>query len=137
VLRCAGHWTKISASSAITVSPRRRRLALYARFLPDQNIGSAETAAFLCQLARHLRGRVMVLWDGGNQHKGVPVRRFQQRHSAWEFLRFPGYAPDLLLREFVVSHAGFQAALASNCLMLALRVANSAAVSNWPRVVRR
>ncbi|TMD02331.1 MAG: hypothetical protein E6J01_17975 [Chloroflexi bacterium] len=101
ILRCAGHWTKISASSAITVSPKRTRLALYARFHPNKNIGSAETAVFLRQLARHLRGRVLVLWDGGNQHKGTPVRHFRLRHPAWEFHRFPGYAPELNPDEFV------------------------------------
>ena len=101
ILRCPGRWTKISASSAITVSPKRRKLALYARFLPNKNIGSMETAAFLRQLARHLRGRIIVLWDSGSQHKGAPVRSFREAHPAWEFHRFPGYAPELNPDEFV------------------------------------
>lgn len=101
MLRCAGHWTKISAISAITVSPKRRHLALYARFHPDKNIGSAEVAAFLRQLSKHLRGHVIVLWDGGNQHKGEPVSKFRRRHPRWIFHRFPGYAPELNPDEFV------------------------------------
>ncbi len=103
-MRCAGHWTKISAISAITVSPKRRHLALYARFHPDTNIGSAEVAVFLRQLATHLRGPVIVLWDGGNQHKGEPVREFRRTHPRWLFHRFPGYAPELNPDEFVWTH---------------------------------
>jgi len=101
ILRCPGHWTKISASSAITVSPKRKRLALYARFRKNKNVGSAETAGFLRQLAKHLRGPVIVLWDNGGQHKGQPVRDFCAMHPRWEFHRFPGYAPELNPDEFV------------------------------------
>lgn len=60
-LRCAGHWTKVSAISALTVSPRRRRIALYARFHALRNIRSAEVVAFLRRLLRHLRGPVFLL----------------------------------------------------------------------------
>jgi len=60
-----------------------------------------ETAAFLRQVSKHLRGRVIVLWDGGSQHKGEAVRRFRNRHPAWTFHRFPGYAPELNPDEFV------------------------------------
>lgn len=100
-MRCAGHWTKISASSAIAVSPKRKRLALYARFLKNKNIGSVETAGFLRQLSKHLRGKVIVLWDSGSQHKGQAVREFRDAHPHWIFHRFPGYAPELNPDEFV------------------------------------
>jgi len=101
MLRCAGHWTKLSALSAIAVSPKRQHLALYARFHPDKNLGSADTAAFLRQLARHRRGHVIVLWDGGHQHKGEPVGAFRRRHPCWILHRFPGYAPERNPDEFV------------------------------------
>lgn len=76
-------------------------MALYARFHSNKNIRSAQTAGFLRQLAKHLRGPVIVLWDGGNHHKGVPVREFRDAHPHWTFHRFPGYAPELNPDEFV------------------------------------
>ena len=83
------------------MSPKRKRLALYSRFYPDKNIRSVQTAGFLRQLLKHLRGHVIVLWDGGSQHKGAPVREFRESHPRWRFHRFPGYAPELNPDEFV------------------------------------
>ena len=101
ILDSAGHWTKISASSAIVVSPNRRRLSLYSRFHKDKNIGSAESAGFLRQLSKRLRGPVIVVWDNGSQHKGAAVAEFMETHPDWFFHRFPGYAPELNPDEFV------------------------------------
>ena len=66
---------KISAISAVTLSARRRRLGLYLHFHPDQNITHVEVARFLRALLRHLRGHVIVLWDGG------PIRSTRARMS--------------------------------------------------------
>jgi transposase len=100
-LRFAGRWSKISAISAIAVSPKRRRLALYARFYRGKNIKSPEVARFLRQLLKHLRGPVVLLWDKGGPHKGGPakavLRDFPRLHAYF----FPGYAPELNPDEFV------------------------------------
>lgn len=103
-LRIAGHWTKISAISAISVSPRRKRLALSARFYPGQHIRSPEGVAFPQQLRRHLRGPVVLLWDAGTPHKGKLVTVFLQRHPRRHTYRFPGDAPELNPDECVWCH---------------------------------
>jgi len=62
------HWQRhdrISVISGLSVSPRRQRLGLYFQ-LHDENIRAAEVCGFLRELLRHLRGHVIVLWDGGN-----------------------------------------------------------------------
>jgi hypothetical protein len=59
---------KISAISAITVSPTRHRLGLYVHLHPDENISQVEVTIFLRALLRHLRGPVIVLLDGGSIH---------------------------------------------------------------------
>ena len=92
---------KISAISAVTLSARRRRLGLYVHFHPDQNITHVEVAVFLRALLRHLRGQVIVLWDGGPIHKGPEVRRLRARCPRLHVERFPGYAPELNPDEFV------------------------------------
>lgn len=97
----AGRWSKISAISAISVSPKRRRLGLYTRFYPDQNIRAADATAFLHQLARHLQGPLVLLWDSSPVHKARPLRQFLQRHPRIAAYHFPGYAPELNPDEFV------------------------------------
>ena len=64
---------RISVISGISVSPRRRRLGLYYR-LHAKNIKHPEVCDFVRHLLRHLRGPVVLLWDGGPIHKGEAIR---------------------------------------------------------------
>jgi len=91
---------KISAISALSVSPQRRRCSLYAHFHLD-NITHVEVALFLRELLRHLSGHVIVLWDGGPVHAGGDVRKLLARHSRLHVERFPAYAPELNPDELV------------------------------------
>jgi transposase len=85
---------RISAISAVTISPARRRMGLYCQF-HRKNIQQAEVCQFLRHLLRHLRGPVIVIWDNGKPHKGEPIRQFSARHSRLHLERFPTYAPEL------------------------------------------
>ena len=102
---------KVSAISAVTVSPARRRVGLYLHLHPDENITNVEVAVFLRALLRHLRGHVIVLLDSGSIHKGPAVQALAARcprlHLAW----FPGYAPELNPDEWVWAY--FKAKLAN------------------------
>lgn len=92
---------KISAISAITVSPTRHRLGLYMHLHPDENISHVEVAIFLRALLRQLRGPVIVLLDGGSIHKGPDVQALCARHPRLHLEWFPGYAPELNPDELV------------------------------------
>ena len=70
---------KVSAISAITVSPARQHCGLYAHF-HLANITHVEVAAFLRELLRHLAGPLFVVWDGGAMHRGAAVRQLLARH---------------------------------------------------------
>jgi transposase len=85
---------KLSAISALTVSPRRQRLGLYFQWHP-KNIQQPEVCQFLRHLLRHLRGRVIVIWDNGKPHKGDPIRHFCRSYPRLHLERFPAYAPEL------------------------------------------
>lgn len=98
------HRDKVSAISAVTVSPHRRRVGLYLHLHPDENISAVEVAVFLRALLRHLRGHVIVLLDGGSIHKGPEVRALQARCPRLHLEWFPGYAPELNPDEFVWAH---------------------------------
>ena len=104
LLRCAEHGGKISAISAITLSPKHKRIALYARFHPDKNIRSGEVVAFLRQLLKHLRHHVVLLWDSANPHKAACVKEFLEKRPRLHAYPFPGYAPELNPDELVWNH---------------------------------
>ena len=105
---------KISAISAVTVSPRRQRLGLYCHF-HFTNISELEVVAFLRLLLHHLRGPIVLLWDGGSIHRGATVQHFLARHPRLHVERFPAYAPELNPDEQVWNH--FKATLANGCPM--------------------
>ena len=95
---------RISAISAVTVSPSRKRLGLYFRF-HRTNITGVEVIGFLRHLLRHLRGPIMLLWDGGAIHRRVIVKEFVRQHKRLHVHRFPAYAPELNPDEFVWTKA--------------------------------
>ena len=90
---CYKHY-KISAISAVTVSPTRRRLGLYCPF-HRKNIQQAEVCRFLRHVLRHLRGPVIVIWGYGKPHKDESIRELCRRFPRLHLERFPAYAPEL------------------------------------------
>lgn len=103
---------RISAISAVTVSPQRQRLGLYCHFHFDY-LSHLEVAAFLRLLLRHLRGHIMLLWDGGSIHRGPALAALLARHPRLHVERLPAYAPELNPDEQVWNH--FKAELANGC----------------------
>jgi transposase len=91
---------KLSAISAVAVSPARTRVGLYMHLHPD-NITGAEVVVFLRALLRHLRGPIELLWDGGSIHKRGDVTALLNQNRRLAVHRFPAYAPELNPDEFV------------------------------------
>lgn len=89
------HRDEVSTIASISVAPGRRRLGLYWRTAPEQCIDAAAVVGFLRGLLRRLRGRVIVIWDGGSNHKGPAIRELLARFPRLYLERLPGYAPDL------------------------------------------
>jgi len=85
---------RISAIAALTVAPRRARMGLYVRFRQD-NFKAVDVAKFLRMLLQHLRGHVILLWDGGQIHKGPAINAVRDAFPRLHLERFPGYAPEL------------------------------------------
>jgi putative transposase len=44
---------------------------------------------------RRLRGRVIVVWDGGSNHQGPLIRALCSRYPRLHLERLPAYAPEL------------------------------------------
>lgn len=90
-----GHREKVSAIGAVSVSPIDHRLGFYFQTLANGYFGPDEVVAFLRHLLRHLRGKVVVVWDGGSNHKGPVIRKFLKRNRRLQLVRLPAYSPDL------------------------------------------
>lgn len=95
-LTCFGrHRDKVSTIAAISVAPLRRRVGLHWRTDPKHYIDAAAVVEFLRGLLRRLRGRVIVVWDGGSNHKGPLIRELLRQYPRLHLERLPAYAPDL------------------------------------------
>ncbi len=91
---------KLSVISALAVSPRRRRIALYLQ-IRRQAFKGSDVQRFVKYLLQQLRGPVILLWDQGPIHKHRLVREFAQAHPRLQVEAFPGYAPELNPAEYV------------------------------------
>ena len=102
ILRCSDRRDKISAISAITLSPRQQRPGLFFELLPDkENFHAEDVVAFLKRLRQHLP-RFTVVWDRSNIHrKSLLVRAYLAEHPEIVAEDFPGYAPELNPDELV------------------------------------
>lgn len=102
ILPCWDRRDKISAISAITLSPRWQLPGLYFWLLPDkENFHGEEVVAFLKQLRQQLR-RFTVIWDRNQIHsRSKVVRASLAKHPEIVVEDFPGYAPELNPDELV------------------------------------
>jgi len=89
VLQYHFNWQKLSAMAGVTW------YNFYFRLFPG-SIRSPEVVEFLGHLLRHIRGKVLVIWDGLRSHRSRLVKDFvlgQNDRLELEFL--PAYAPEL------------------------------------------
>ena len=96
---------RLSAITALSVSPRRRHIGLYLSF-QDRAFDGLDVRAFLSTLLRHLRGSIMILWDRGSIHRRREVTAFLRQHPRVQVEYFPAYAPELNPAEFVWTRGG-------------------------------
>jgi len=100
----AKHREKVSATAALTISPRQHRLGLYWQTYPRSFVNAERSADFLRSLMRRLDGPVIVVWDGGPMHKGEPIQQVQRDYPRLSLERLPPYAPDLNPVEYLWSY---------------------------------
>jgi transposase len=97
VQKCSFRHEKISAISAITVSPKQHHFGLYFTLLPDnENVDAEDIVRYLRLLKRHIPGALTIVRDRSNTHDHAAlVRRYLARHPEIVTEKFPGYAPEL------------------------------------------
>ncbi len=89
--RSWGRHDRLSVITALTVSPRRRRLGLYFEVL-DHNLHTEDAEAFVHQLRRQLGRKLLLVWDRLNVHRSA-AKSFDEESIVVEWL--PPYAPDI------------------------------------------
>ena len=95
---------RISVISGLSVSHKRRRLGLYFNF-SDENFKGSHVAAFLRYLLRHLRGKVVIIWDNAATRRSEPIRKLLRRSKRLHLEALPPYAPELNPAEGIWSQA--------------------------------
>jgi transposase len=85
------HRDKVSVIGAVSVSPAARRLGLYFATDPQNYFNAEAVVRFLRDLLKHLRGKVIVVWDRGSNHKGPAIRKFLARNKLLTLEYLPGY----------------------------------------------
>jgi len=95
---------RVSAIGGLSISPGRRRLGWYLQFHVDLSVCQPEVMDFLRHLLRHLRGRLVVVWDRLGAHKGKLLRSWLRRCRRLHLEFLPPYAPELNPNEYGWGH---------------------------------
>src|SRR5919109_315719 len=96
---CFKH-SKISAISALAVSPKRKHLARYLQFR-RRSFKGPDVKRFLQDLLKQVPGPIILLWDSGRIHRHHEVKTWCEAHPRLQVEEFPGYAPELNPAEYV------------------------------------
>ena len=90
------HREKVSLAAALWLSPQGDPERVSYRLLSDSHFNNEAVAAFLTDLIGMSDQPVTVIWDGGNMHRGQPIRDLLTRERGRVHLeRLPAYAPML------------------------------------------
>lgn len=89
------NWKRLSAMGGIAWRPGRPDTRLFLSLRPH-SIRQGDVVSFLASLHRHIRGRVVVVWDRLSSHRGGQVRKYIEANARWLTVEWlPPYAPEL------------------------------------------
>jgi transposase len=106
ILKCYDRRDRLSAVSALTVSPRRRRLGLYFDIL-DHNVKADDFEAFIDRLLRRVGRPLIVVLDRYAVHRSAARRLLAEHTKRLSIEWLPAYAPELNPDEQVWNRAKF------------------------------
>lgn len=103
IITSAGSWRSRSVIGIITCTPRARKSKLFFRIFPH-TIKHPDVIRCLKEFRRHMKGRVILLWDGLTPHRARRTKEFLKTERHWlQVYRFPAYAPELNPPEYLFS----------------------------------
>jgi len=95
---------RLSVISALTVSPRRRKVRLFF-MIHHGNIRTAEAARFIRMVRRQVGSKLLLVWDRLNVHRSAAKELQRRADLPIEWL--PPYSPDLNPVEQVWNHSKY------------------------------
>ena len=106
ILKSYDRRDRLSAISAVTVSPQRRRLGLYFDIL-DHNVKAEDFEVFVEHLLRRVRRPIILVIDRYSVHRSA-VKHLLARHPQRLSIEWlPAYAPELNPDEQVWNHTKY------------------------------
>ncbi len=103
ILKSYDRHDRLSAISAITVSPKRRRLGLYFDIL-DHNVKADDFEMFVDRLLRRIRRPIILVIDRYSVHRSAAKRLLARHPKRLSIEWLPAYAPELNPDEQVWNH---------------------------------
>ena len=98
----ANHREKVSVAGALWLAPSRDRLGLAFQTIVNGYYNNAGVAEFLSGAVQWLDAPVVVIWDGGNMHRGGPINELvRESDGRLDLERLPAHAPVLMPMEQV------------------------------------
>jgi transposase len=95
VLRQPFNWKRLSSIGMIAYRPLTGQARVLFSLGPG-NVASDWVMRGVCSLRRHVRGPVILLWDGLPAHRSTITRRYLEQQRHWlRVERLPAYAPEL------------------------------------------
>jgi transposase len=104
LLQRAKQRDKVSVGAALWLTPGQSRLGLSYRTLVNGYFNNERVAAWLADLLGEWRSPAIVVWDGGNMHKGDPIAAVVGGARGRLLLeRLPPYGAELMPLEWLWS----------------------------------
>lgn len=92
------NWKNLSLIAGITV------WNFYFRFYPG-TVRAPQVVNFLKHLRRHLRSKLLIIWDGNTIHRAALVRNFlESTNGRIVVAKLPAYAPELNPAEYIFGY---------------------------------
>ena len=104
VLKHRFNWKRLAITGALALSPARDRLRFFLSVKPG-SVDSLSVVAFVRSLRRHVRGRVLLLWDHLSAHISGQTKTWLRTQRHWLGVEhLPAYAPELNPLEYCWSN---------------------------------
>lgn len=103
IITSTGSWRSRSVIGIITCTPKGKRPRLFLRIFRHA-IKHPDVIRCLKEFRRHVKGQVILLWDGLTPHRARATKVFLKTQRHWlNVYRFPAYAPELNPPEYLFS----------------------------------
>jgi transposase len=87
-------WKRLSAIGIVSYAPRTGQAGIFYSLRPG-NVDSDWVISIVRCLRRHIRSRVVLLWDGLPAHRSAETTAFLETQGAWlQVEPLPAYAPE-------------------------------------------